>query len=187
MQGAFCSWYSTGGSINGLLTQLPLSQLNATGSYSNGSTGVMFEKVSWRSSHPGGLELTQQFNATDIDAAGGGGEYTVQVGFGWTNGVGQLPFVRSPAKEENGGDQADIPVLWIAENFGQYLPQPSCPLVVLSTTNSTTSSNSTSPSTGNSTINGTAASRPANATSMLVVSELAVEGVMYEGQRVSRD
>ncbi|KAI9637637.1 Six-hairpin glycosidase-like protein [Dioszegia hungarica] len=149
MQGAFCSWYSTGGSINGLLTQLPLSQLNATGSYSNGSTGVMFEK----------------FNATDIDAAGGGGEYTVQVGFGWTNGV----------------------VLWIAENFGQYLPQPSCPLVVLSTTNSTTSSNSTSPSTGNSTMNGTAASRPANATSMLVVSELAGEGVMYEGQRVSRD
>lgn len=29
-----------------------------------------------------------QFNATDPDAAGGGGEYTVQIGFGWTNGVG---------------------------------------------------------------------------------------------------
>lgn len=32
--------------------------------------------------------LIFQFNATDPDAAGGGGEYTVQIGFGWTNGVG---------------------------------------------------------------------------------------------------
>lgn len=46
MQGAFCSWYSTGGSINGTLSQLSLADLNATGTYTAGQTGVMFEKVS---------------------------------------------------------------------------------------------------------------------------------------------
>jgi hypothetical protein len=46
MQAAFCSWYSTGGEIDGLLTQLPLADLNATGDYQAGSAGVMFEKVS---------------------------------------------------------------------------------------------------------------------------------------------
>ncbi|KAL7422476.1 hypothetical protein Q5752_003124 [Cryptotrichosporon argae] len=91
MSSAFCSWYSTGGEIDGLLTQLPLSDLNSTGTYTAGQTGVMFEK----------------FNATDPDAAGGGGEYTVQIGFGWTNGV----------------------VLWLAGALGQYLPAPTCPLI----------------------------------------------------------
>ncbi|ORY35701.1 Six-hairpin glycosidase-like protein [Naematelia encephala] len=91
MAAAFCSWYSTGGEINGTLTQLPLSDLNSTGTFTTGQTGVMFEK----------------FNATDTDAAGGGGEYTVQIGFGWTNGV----------------------VLWTAGEYGQYLPSPSCPLI----------------------------------------------------------
>lgn len=47
MQAAFCSWYSTGGEIEGILTQLPLSDLNATGTYTGGSAGVMFEKVSF--------------------------------------------------------------------------------------------------------------------------------------------
>lgn len=46
MQAAFCSWYSTGGEIEGILTQLPLADLNATGTYEGGSAGVMFEKVS---------------------------------------------------------------------------------------------------------------------------------------------
>ncbi|RXK36960.1 alpha,alpha-trehalase [Tremella mesenterica] len=91
MQAAFCTWYSTGGEIPNLLTQLPISQLNASGTYTAGTTGVMFEK----------------FNITDPDASGGGGEYTVQVGFGWTNGV----------------------VLWLANEFGQYLPRPNCPLI----------------------------------------------------------
>jgi alpha,alpha-trehalase len=45
MQAAFCSWYSTGGEIEGILTQLPLADLNATGTYAGGSAGVMFEKV----------------------------------------------------------------------------------------------------------------------------------------------
>ncbi|KAK8854633.1 hypothetical protein IAR55_003372 [Kwoniella newhampshirensis] len=125
---AFCSWYSTGGAIDGLLTQLPLSQLNATGTYTGGQTGVMFEK----------------FNATDTDAAGGGGEYTVQVGFGWTNGV----------------------VLWAAGHFGQYLPAPTCPMIpIVEVANNSTTPvgiNGTSSAGGNATASGV------NATSLFV-------------------
>ncbi|WWC71393.1 uncharacterized protein I206_105348 [Kwoniella pini CBS 10737] len=127
---AFCSWYSTGGAIEGLLTQLPLSELNATGTYTAGQSGVMFEK----------------FNATDTDAAGGGGEYTVQVGFGWTNGV----------------------VLWAAGEYGQYLPTPTCPMIpiieVSGNGNSSVYSNGT-------TVNGTGAignGTSGNATSSLL-------------------
>ncbi|EAL19462.1 hypothetical protein CNBG4090 [Cryptococcus deneoformans B-3501A] len=100
---AFCSWYSTGGQISGLLTQLPLSDLNATGTYTSEQSGVMFEK----------------FNVTDTDAAGGGGEYTVQVGFGWTNGV----------------------ALWAAGEYGQYIPAPTCPLIPIIEVNGTAGSN----------------------------------------------
>ncbi|KAI9310892.1 putative neutral trehalase [Dichotomocladium elegans] len=59
---AFCSWYKTGGSIPGThLQKLP------------GQTddGHMFEK----------------FDVRYMGLAGSGGEYTVQVGFGWTNAV----------------------------------------------------------------------------------------------------
>ncbi|BEJ14028.1 hypothetical protein CspHIS471_0312020 [Cutaneotrichosporon sp. HIS471] len=91
MTDAFCSWYSTGGVIPGVLQQLPLSDLNATGTWTPDQAGHMFEK----------------FNVTDPDAAGGGGEYTVQIGFGWTNGV----------------------VLWTAGRYGQFLPAPTCPLI----------------------------------------------------------
>ncbi|OWZ37132.1 alpha,alpha-trehalase [Cryptococcus neoformans c8] len=110
---AFCSWYSTGGEISGLLTQLPLSDLNATGTYTSEQSGVMFEK----------------FNVTDTDAAGGGGEYTVQVGFGWTNGV----------------------ALWAAGEYGQYIPAPTCPLIPIIEVNATSSSNSSDSSVYNST------------------------------------
>ncbi|ORY93580.1 Six-hairpin glycosidase-like protein [Syncephalastrum racemosum] len=58
---AFCSWYETGGSVPGQLQKLS----NQT------DVGHMFEKLS----------------VTDIGNAGGGGEYTVQAGFGWTNGI----------------------------------------------------------------------------------------------------
>ncbi|KAG8892190.1 hypothetical protein FRC01_014297, partial [Tulasnella sp. 417] len=47
------------------------------------------------------------FNLLDIDAAGSGGEYTVQAGFGWTNGV----------------------ALWVADNFGQVIESPKCPAI----------------------------------------------------------
>jgi alpha,alpha-trehalase len=55
MQAAFCSWYSTGGEIEGLLTQLPISDLNSTGTYTPDQTGVMFEKVSPCSFASGGV------------------------------------------------------------------------------------------------------------------------------------
>ncbi|KAG8998439.1 hypothetical protein FRB90_012305 [Tulasnella sp. 427] len=82
--------YSTGGSIPGLLNQLSPQELNATHSDPT-STGHMYEK----------------FNLLDVDAAGSGGEYTVQAGFGWTNGA----------------------VLWVAANHGKLLQQPNCPAI----------------------------------------------------------
>lgn len=64
MLSAFCSWYSTGGAIPGVLNPLSSGTLNATGANPT-DTGHIFEK----------------FNATDVDAAGGGGEYEVVIGF----------------------------------------------------------------------------------------------------------
>ena len=45
----------------------------------------------------------------DVDSAGRGGEYTVQAGFGWTNGV----------------------VLWVANTYGSVLDTPSCPNITV--------------------------------------------------------
>ncbi|KAJ7366222.1 trehalase [Mycena albidolilacea] len=85
--GALCSWHATGGQIPGLLPRLSDAELNVTQSANN--TGNMFEK----------------FSISDIDSAGRGGEYTVQAGFGWTNGV----------------------LLWVASNYGGALVAPECP------------------------------------------------------------
>lgn len=82
-----CSWHATGGSISGILPRLSGAELNVTQSQNN--TGNMFEK----------------FSNVDVDSAGRGGEYTVQAGFGWTNGV----------------------VLWVASNYGGVLAAPQCP------------------------------------------------------------
>lgn len=46
----------------------------------------------------------------DVDSAGRGGEYTVQAGFGWTNGV----------------------LLWVASNYGDVLVAPVCPDITIS-------------------------------------------------------
>ncbi|EJF56038.1 glycoside hydrolase family 37 protein [Dichomitus squalens LYAD-421 SS1] len=89
---ALCSWHATGGEIQGLLPRLSDQELNVTQSVNN--TGNMFEK----------------FSISDIDSAGRGGEYTVQAGFGWTNGA----------------------VLWVASNFGDKLVAPECPDVLQS-------------------------------------------------------
>lgn len=89
-----CSWHATGGSIPGLLPQLPASELNLTNSI--GNTGNMFEK----------------FSNLNIDSSGYGGEYTVQAGFGWTNGV----------------------LLWVASTYGEQLVAPQCPPLVAATT-----------------------------------------------------
>ncbi|KAH8085188.1 Six-hairpin glycosidase-like protein [Filobasidium floriforme] len=89
MQSTFCSWYATGGEIPGLLQSLPGDARSGNAE----DNGHMFEK----------------FNGTDVDAAGGGGEYEVVIGFGWTNGV----------------------VLWTAGEYGQYLATPTCPLITI--------------------------------------------------------
>ncbi|KAH8829448.1 trehalase [Flagelloscypha sp. PMI_526] len=84
---AFCSWRATGGSLPDVLPKLSNEELNVTQSINN--TGNMFEK----------------FSVTDVNSAGRGGEYTVQAGFGWTNGV----------------------LLWVASTYGKELVLPSCP------------------------------------------------------------
>lgn len=49
--------------------------------------------------------MFEKFSNLDIDSAGSGGEYTVQAGFGWTNGV----------------------ALWVAGTYGSILDAPTCP------------------------------------------------------------
>jgi len=93
---AYCSWYATGGSIPGLVEQLSEADLQATNSV--GNTGNMFEK----------------FNQFDLDQAGQGGEYTVQSGFGWSNGV----------------------AIWLGRNYGDRLVAPNCPAIEAESSNS---------------------------------------------------
>jgi len=90
MTSVYCSWYATGGSLPGLLPRLPDATLNLTKSIDQ--TGNLFEK----------------FSALDIDSSGRGGEYVVQAGFGWTNGV----------------------ALWVGAKFKDVLVQPICPPIV---------------------------------------------------------
>ncbi|KAF2707812.1 glycoside hydrolase family 37 protein [Pleomassaria siparia CBS 279.74] len=73
----FCTWRSTGGAT----PETP----KLTGATGN---GTMFEKYSDEA----------------INAQGGGGEYTVVEGFGWTNGV----------------------LIWAADVFGEQLKTPDC-------------------------------------------------------------
>ncbi|KAJ7119784.1 Six-hairpin glycosidase-like protein [Mycena epipterygia] len=102
-----CSWHATGGSIPGLLPRLSDDELNVTQSQTN--TGNMFEK----------------FSISDIDSAGRGGEYTVQAGFGWTNGV----------------------LLWVASNYGGVLVAPTCPpLLAIAAVSSSSSASASSAS-----------------------------------------
>ncbi|KAJ2742314.1 hypothetical protein GGI20_004576 [Coemansia sp. BCRC 34301] len=75
----FCAWYATGGSIPGVLEK----------SQAAVDSGHMFEK----------------FDSEVVGRQGGGGEYVVQAGFGWTNGV----------------------LIWTLDTFGADLGTPSCP------------------------------------------------------------
>ncbi|KAH8924625.1 glycoside hydrolase family 37 protein [Atractiella rhizophila] len=88
---AFCSWYASGGSIPGVLNRLSQEELAQT--FSQNFFGNMFEK----------------FAASTLDQAGVGGEYTVQSGFGWTNGV---------------------VIKWL-EQFGDKLVTPDCPRIII--------------------------------------------------------
>lgn len=75
----FCTWRVTGGSTPSLP---PLEDV------SQDAEGIMFEK----------------YNSTTTNAAGGGGEYEVVEGFGWSNGV----------------------LIWLADLFGRELRTPEC-------------------------------------------------------------
>ena len=86
----YCSWYASGGSLPPILPRLSDAALNLTKSI--GQNGNLFEK----------------FSALDIDSSGRGGEYVVQAGFGWTNGV----------------------ALWVGAKFKDVLVEPNCPLIV---------------------------------------------------------
>jgi len=129
----FCSWYATGGSIPGLLPRLSNATLNVTGA--TGDDGHLFEK----------------FSALDVDSAGRGGEYAVQAGFGWTNGV----------------------LLWVASEFKDVLVRPTCPPIVTGQQNGTTSSASVQGSGAVRTLTGSGGS----AISGLVVGLCLVVGV----------
>ncbi|KAF2010941.1 glycoside hydrolase family 37 protein [Aaosphaeria arxii CBS 175.79] len=79
LDSTFCTWRSTGG-------QTPdFPQLEGV---EEGANGTMFEK----------------YADTEINAVGGGGEYEVVTGFGWTNGV----------------------LIWAVDQFGQQLTTPDC-------------------------------------------------------------
>ncbi|KAF2721431.1 glycoside hydrolase family 37 protein [Polychaeton citri CBS 116435] len=79
LDSAFCTWRVTGGSTPDI-PQLP--------DENEGAIGIIFEK----------------YNSSDVNAAGGGGEYEVVEGFGWSNGV----------------------LIWAADVFGQNLTTPDC-------------------------------------------------------------
>ncbi|KAH6604373.1 trehalase precursor [Trichoderma cornu-damae] len=75
----FCTWLATGGST---------SETPKLRGLTDRDVGVMFEK----------------YRDNSTNAAGGGGEYEVVEGFGWTNGV----------------------LLWAADTFGSRLKRPQC-------------------------------------------------------------
>ncbi|KAI0018518.1 glycoside hydrolase family 37 protein [Xylariomycetidae sp. FL0641] len=79
LDSTFCTWRATGGSTS----QTP--KLQGVG---DGQQGIMFEKYA--------------DNATNV--AGGGGEYEVVEGFGWTNGV----------------------LIWTVDKFANRLTRPDC-------------------------------------------------------------
>ena len=80
LDSTFCTWYATGGSTS----NMPRLQ----GIENPEAKGIMFEK----------------YADYEINVAGGGGEYEVVEGFGWTNGV----------------------LIWAADVFGEKLTVPKC-------------------------------------------------------------
>ncbi|KAM4055189.1 trehalase domain-containing protein [Hirsutella rhossiliensis] len=79
LDSTFCTWYATGG-FTSETPKLP--------GLTDADTGIMFEKYA--------------DNSTNV--AGGGGEYEVVEGFGWTNGV----------------------LIWAADTFSAELKRPDC-------------------------------------------------------------
>ena len=115
--------HATGGSIPNILPRLSDQELNVTQSVNNTgnvcSMSVMIKK--WMADIS--VQMFEKFSIADIDSAGRGGEYTVQAGFGWTNGV----------------------VLILAGEYGDVLVAPQCPdLLEQAATSTTTTTGGTS-------------------------------------------
>ncbi|GAC94474.1 glycoside hydrolase [Pseudozyma hubeiensis SY62] len=92
---ALCSWRATGGKLNTTdpaFQPVPDDVLTANGLNASTAIGNMFEK----------------FNTSDVNSAGSGGEYAVQLGFGWSNGV----------------------AIWLGGQLGANLTRPECPPVI---------------------------------------------------------
>lgn len=79
LDSTFCTWYATGGST---------SETPQLDGFTDEDVGIMFEK----------------YDDATLNEAGGGGEYEVVEGFGWTNGV----------------------LIWVVETFGNELVRPDC-------------------------------------------------------------
>ena len=77
--------------------------------------------------------MFEKFSNLDIDSAGSGGEYTVQAGFGWTNGV----------------------VLWVANAYGGALDAPKCPNITADAVSSQGNSDSSNSSAATSFVSAT--------------------------------
>ena len=89
LDSTFCTWYATGGSTSNF-PQLP--------SFTEKDKGIMFEK----------------YDDNSTNHAGGGGEYEVVEGFGWTNGV----------------------LIWVVDTFGNKLKMPRCGNITAAKTHS---------------------------------------------------
>lgn len=81
LDSTYCTWRGTGGETGSTPFQPGLNESQLLG-------GLMFEK----------------YSDAALNQAGGGGEYEVVVGFGWTNGV----------------------LIWIADKFRNELQEPPC-------------------------------------------------------------
>ncbi|KAF7365668.1 Trehalase [Mycena venus] len=118
--GVLCSWHATGGEIPGLLPRLSDAELNVTQSANNtGNVRIVLSVSPHLPTHMPCRCLKSSRSRTST-RRGGGGEYTVQAGFGWTNGV----------------------LLWVSSNYGAALVAPQCPplLAVASPSGSSSSS-----------------------------------------------
>ena len=93
--------------------------------------------------------MFEKFSISDVDSAGRGGEYTVQAGFGWTNGV----------------------VLWVASTYGNVLVAPQCPDLLAEGT-STSTSTSTSGTSGGSNAAASVRAAPAITLALALLAAL---------------
>ncbi|PVH98105.1 glycoside hydrolase family 37 protein [Periconia macrospinosa] len=82
LDSTYCTWQATASKASNSTSS------SSSSSSKNATQGIMFEK----------------YSDVSTDAAGGGGEYAVVEGFGWTNGV----------------------LIWAADVFGDGLVTPSC-------------------------------------------------------------